>query len=212
MLVKLQTGHCFIFIYKKTDTETSHPQILASFQKFQILACHPGNLSSYQAPTTKYCRAASVPGKAKANREEKKKKKRKVAAQLGSRTTGARHLSATAPAAARKATAPSASGRAKPWSRRGGEEPGVKKESWLGSGRARQRKLSYRPGEESKRAPGVFAVIRRRLAFVALRLLKRIGFRFVLRGPGRNLCPCRWIVQVTVYVYTNPRSRSNGTS
>ena len=156
-----------------------------------------------KAPTTKYCRAASVPGKAKANREEKKKKKRKVAAQLGSRTTGARHLSATAPAAARKA---------KPWSRRGGEEPGVKKESWLGSGRARQRKLRYRPGEESKRAPGVFAVIRRRLAFVALRLLKRIGFRFVLRGPGRNLCPCRWIVQVTVYVYTNPRSRSNGTS
>ncbi|PVH62103.1 hypothetical protein PAHAL_3G206400 [Panicum hallii] len=119
------------------------------------------------------------------------KEETQVAAQLGSRTTGARHLSATAPAAARKATASlGLRGRAKTvvaaWGRgtRCEEEklgnlrsrarrtnvppPPPPPALWpLGSGRARQRKLRYRPGEESKRAPGVFAVIRRRLAFVA---------------------------------------------
>ncbi|PUZ65097.1 hypothetical protein GQ55_3G196000 [Panicum hallii var. hallii] len=85
------------------------------------------------------------------------------------RTTGARHLSATAPAAARKATASlGLRGRAKTVVAAWGRGTRCEEEK-LGNlrSRARRTNLRYRPGEESKRAPGVFAVIRRRLAFVA---------------------------------------------
>lgn len=207
----------------------THRRSFASFQKFRILACHPGNLSSYQAPNHQILSSRVEAGESESNprrkntpqQNPKKNKKRQVVAQLGSRTTGARHLRATGhrTRGRTKATAPLVL-RGRPpsetvvaWGPGGRGGTGRKPSEKLGNLRSRARRTnvppalwapggrgnlrSLRPGEESKRAPGVLLQSDgASLSWLGCPPGRISFFRFGVRGPRTNLYLCRWIVQI----------------